>query len=91
MCVFVTILVRGGFGGGVRMMKVNILVPSSFTLDAEFGGRALKLRPWIEPQGLTKGPSLPPFVWPSDGPSPWACFIVRRGIPHRHMSRRKFH
>ena len=33
-CVIVAILVRDGFGGGVETVKVIILVPSSFTLDA---------------------------------------------------------
>ena len=45
MSVLVTIFIGGGFRGGVRMVKVNILVPSSFPLDDTFGGRRSKLSP----------------------------------------------
>ena len=87
MCFFVAILVRGGFGGGVRMKIVNILVLSRFAPDAEFGWRALKAGPWITPQGLTKGNSLPPFVWPSDGSSPWLCFMMGQSEKLTQVSR----
>ena len=30
--------------------------------------------PRVDPRRPTKGHSLPPFVWPSDGSRPWALF-----------------